>query len=57
MLRLAVVFFVISLAVAYFGGLGGVSDHSWKAAGTLFFLFLTLGALSVLGRVLKWPYA
>ncbi len=57
MLRLAIVFFVIALAAAYFGGFGGVSDYSWKAASTVFFLFLTLGALSVLGRVLKWPHA
>ena len=57
MIRLAIVFFVIALAAAYFGGFGGVSDYSWTAASTVFFLFLALGALSVLGRVLKWPYA
>lgn len=57
MLRLAAVFFILALAVAYFGGLGGISDHSWKGATMVFLLFLTLGVLSLLGRVLKWPYA
>jgi uncharacterized membrane protein YtjA (UPF0391 family) len=57
MLRLAVVFLIIALAAAYFGGLGGISDYSWKGATMMFFLFLTLGVLSLLGRVLKWPYA
>jgi uncharacterized membrane protein YtjA (UPF0391 family) len=57
MLRLAVAFLIVALIAAYFGGFGGISDHSWKGANTLFFLCVILGLLSVLGRVLKWPYA
>ena len=57
MLRLCVLFIILALAAAYFGGLGGISDYSWKGAIMAFVLFLALAALSVLGRVFKWPYA
>jgi len=57
MLRLCVAFIILALVAAYFGGFGGISDYSWKGANVAFVLFLGLGALAVLARVFKWPYA
>lgn len=56
MVKLAVAFFALALAAAYFGGFGGVSDHAWQGATTAFIFLLLLCCLAVVGRVLKWPY-
>jgi len=45
MLRLAVVFLVVSL-IAAFLGFGGVANLSWEGARILFFVFLVLAVLS-----------
>ena len=49
MLRLAVVFFVIALLAAFLG-YGGVASLSWEGAKILFFIFLVLAVLSILGH-------
>jgi uncharacterized membrane protein YtjA (UPF0391 family) len=48
MLRLAIVFLVISLIAALFG-FGGVANLSWEGAKILFFIFLVLAILSFIG--------
>lgn len=48
MLRLAIVFLVIAL-IAAFLGFGGVAALSWEGAKILFFIFLVLAVLSLLG--------
>jgi uncharacterized membrane protein YtjA (UPF0391 family) len=45
MLRLAVLFLVISLIAALFGFVG-VASYSWEGAKILFFVFLVLAVLS-----------
>lgn len=52
MLRLAVVFLVIALVAAFFG-FGGVAAVSWEGARILFFIFLVLAVLSVLGLAFR----
>lgn len=49
MLRLAVVFLVVAL-IAAFLGFGGVAAMSWEGAKILFFIFLILAVLSLLGH-------
>ena len=48
MLRLAVLFLVIAL-VAGLLGFGGIESVSWDGARILFFVFLVLAVLSLLG--------
>ncbi|HEY4759829.1 MAG TPA: DUF1328 domain-containing protein [Thermoguttaceae bacterium] len=48
MLRLAIIFLVISLLAAFFG-FAGVANYSWAGAKILFFIFLVLAVLSYLG--------
>lgn len=52
MLRLAVIFLVVSLVAALFG-FGGVADLSWGGAKILFFVFLVLAVLSFLGGTFR----
>ena len=54
MLRLAVLFFVIALIAALFG-FGMVASMSYDAAKILFFVFIVLAVLSLLGGVLRRP--
>jgi uncharacterized membrane protein YtjA (UPF0391 family) len=54
MLRLAVLFLVISLIAALFG-FGLISGMAWDAAKILFFVFIVLAILSFLGGVLRTP--
>jgi uncharacterized membrane protein YtjA (UPF0391 family) len=54
MLRLAVLFLVIALIAAFFG-FGGVESMSWEGAKILFFVFIVLAVLSLLGGVLRRP--
>jgi uncharacterized membrane protein YtjA (UPF0391 family) len=58
MLRLAIIFLVISLIAAFFG-FGGVAAYSWEGAKILFVVFLILAVLSFLGhgfgRRQLWP--
>ncbi len=54
MLRLAVLFLVIALIAAFFG-FGGVASLSWDGARILFFVFIVLAVLSMLGGVLRRP--
>lgn len=49
MLRLAIVFFVVAL-IAAFLGFGGVAALSWEGAKILFFIFLVLAVLSLVGH-------
>jgi hypothetical protein len=43
-------------AAAYFSGFGGLSHYSWHGGNTML-ICLVLVLLSLLGRMLKWPYA
>lgn len=52
MLRLAVVFLVIALIAAFFG-FGGVTSYSWEGAKILFFVFIVLAVLSLLGGAFR----
>lgn len=52
MLRLAVVFLVIALIGAFFG-FGGVTSYSWEGAKILFFVFIVLAVLSLLGGAFR----
>jgi uncharacterized membrane protein YtjA (UPF0391 family) len=54
MLRLAILFLVIALIAALFG-FGFVADMSYDAARILFFVFIVLAVLSLLGGVLRQP--
>jgi uncharacterized membrane protein YtjA (UPF0391 family) len=56
MLRLALVFLVIALIAALFG-FGLVADYSFVAAKILFFVFLVLAVLSLLGGAFRSPPA
>ena len=49
MLRLAILFLVIAL-IAAFMGWGGVASLSWGGAQILFFIFIVLAVLSLLGH-------
>ncbi|WP_088256612.1 DUF1328 domain-containing protein [Fimbriiglobus ruber] len=52
MLRLALVFLVVALFAALFG-FGLVADYSFDAARILFFVFLVLAVLSLIGGGLR----
>lgn len=52
MLRLAVLFLVISLVAAFFG-FGNVSNMSFEAGKLLFFVFLVLAVLFLVGNFLR----
>jgi uncharacterized membrane protein YtjA (UPF0391 family) len=54
MLRLAILFFVIALIAAFFG-FGLVANMSYDAARLLFFVFIVLAVLSLLGGALRRP--
>ena len=54
MLRLAIVFLVIGLIAGLFG-FGLVSGLSFEAAKILFFVFIVLAVLSLLGGVMRRP--
>jgi len=54
MLRLAILFVVIALVAALFG-FGLVADMSYSAAKILFFVFIVLAVLSLLGGVMRRP--
>ncbi|HEV3080697.1 MAG TPA: DUF1328 domain-containing protein [Gemmataceae bacterium] len=54
MLRLAVVFLIIGLIAAFFG-FGLVEGFSFEAAKILFFVFIVLAVLSLLGGVMRRP--
>ena len=54
MLRFAVIFLVIALVAALFG-FGGVASYSFEGAKILFFIFLVLAVLSLLGGVFRRP--
>jgi len=54
MLRMAVVFLIIAL-IAAFMGFGLVSDFSYTAAKVLFFVFLVLAILSLIGGAVRRP--
>jgi len=54
MLRMAVVFLIIAL-IAAFMGFGIVADFSYSAAKILFFVFLVLAILSLIGGTMRRP--
>ena len=54
MLRLAILFLVISLIAALFG-FGGIEGVSFSAAKILFFVFIVLAILSFLGGAFRRP--
>jgi uncharacterized membrane protein YtjA (UPF0391 family) len=54
MLRLAVVFLIIAL-IAAFMGFGLVENFSFMAAKILFFVFLVLAILSLIGGAVRRP--
>jgi uncharacterized membrane protein YtjA (UPF0391 family) len=54
MLRLALIFLIIAL-IAAFLGFGLVADFSYSAARILFFIFLVLAVLSLLGGAVRRP--
>jgi len=54
MLRLALLFFVIALIAAFFG-FGFVSSMSYDFAKILFFVFVVLAVLALLGGALRSP--
>ena len=51
MLRVVIGFLVLALIVALFG-FEGVANYSWPGAKILFFVFLAVAALSLLGHVM-----
>lgn len=55
MLQLAITFLVISLIAALFGFVG-VASLSWAGAKILFFIFLILAVLSLLGHGFRGRY-
>jgi uncharacterized membrane protein YtjA (UPF0391 family) len=54
MLRLALLFLIIAV-IAGFLGFGGVAYFSWEGAKILFFVFLVLAVISLLGGVFRRP--
>lgn len=54
MLRFAILFFVVALIAAFFG-FGLVAGMAYDAAKILFFVFIVLAVLSILGGVLRQP--
>jgi uncharacterized membrane protein YtjA (UPF0391 family) len=54
MLRMAIVFLIIAL-IAAFMGFGFVADFSYSAAKILFFVFLVLAILSLIGGAIRRP--
>ncbi len=56
MLRAALAFLVIALIAALFG-FGGVYDAATSIAKVLFFVFIVLAVLSLLGGVVRQPPA
>lgn len=56
MLRMALMFLVIALIAALFG-FGFVANMSYSAAQILFFVFIVLAVLSLLGSAVRTPPA
>lgn len=56
MLRLAIVFLIIALLAGLFG-FGFVASMSYDIAKILFFVFIVLAVLSLLGGALRSPRA
>jgi uncharacterized membrane protein YtjA (UPF0391 family) len=56
MLRLAVLFLVIALLAALFG-FGLLADYSFAAAKIVFFVFLVLAVLALIGGSFRSPPA
>ncbi len=54
MLRLALLFLVIAV-IAGLLGFGGIASFSWEGAKILFFVFLVLAVISLLGGVFRGP--
>ena len=54
MLRLALLFFVVALIAAMFG-FGLVAEMSFDIAKILFFVFLVLAVLAVVGSAFRSP--
>jgi uncharacterized membrane protein YtjA (UPF0391 family) len=54
MLRMAVVFLIIAL-IAGLMGFGLIADFSYSAAKILFFVFLVLAILSLIGGAVRRP--
>ena len=54
MLRMAIVFLIIALMAAFLG-FGLVADFSYTAARILFFVFLVLAVLSLIGGAVRRP--
>jgi len=54
MLRLALLFFVVALLAAMFG-FGLVAEMSFDIAKILFFVFLVLAVLAVVGAAFRSP--
>jgi len=54
MLRMAIVFLLIAL-IAGFMGFGLIQDFSYTAAKVLFFVFLVLAILSLIGGTVRRP--
>jgi uncharacterized membrane protein YtjA (UPF0391 family) len=54
MLRLALAFLVVAIIAALFG-FGFVANMSYDAARILFFVFIVLAVLSLLGGALRRP--
>ncbi len=54
MLRLALLFLVIAV-IAGLLGFGGIAHFSWEGARILFFVFLVLAVISLLGGVFRGP--
>jgi uncharacterized membrane protein YtjA (UPF0391 family) len=54
MLRWALLFLIIALVSALFG-FGGVANMSYDAAKILFFVFIVLAVISMLGGTFRRP--
>ena len=54
MLRLALLFLVVAV-IAGLLGFGGIASLSWEGARILFFVFLVLAVISLLGGVFRRP--
>ena len=54
MLRLALLFFVVALLAALFG-FGLIAEMSFDVAKILFFVFLVLAVLAVVGAAFRSP--
>jgi uncharacterized membrane protein YtjA (UPF0391 family) len=54
MLRLAILFFVIALIAAFFG-FGLMANMTWEAGKIVFFVFIVLAVLSLIGGAWRRP--